>query len=114
MDTKELSATLRSLADFLDSRPVFELESGMSILTSYTEKTTSYGYISFYDRDTFVAAVKAIGSATKHYTDGDYPKLEVVVDAFPLKLSIARDKVCRKVVTFECDPLFSEEEVRNL
>ncbi len=112
MNTQELVNIFRSFADFLESRPDFDTEGCVSVLDGYKE--SPHVYVNFYDRDKFVAAVKALGNATKKYTDGDYPKLEVTADAFPIKLSISRDKVCKKTVTFDCEPLFSEEEVRSL
>jgi hypothetical protein len=113
MKTREVAKTLRGFADFLDARPEFDTEGVVSFLEGYS-KEEPHAYINFYDKGKFVEAVKSIGNATKTYTDGDYPKLEVTADAFPIKLSISRDKVCRKIVQFECDPLFSEEEVRSL
>lgn len=109
----ELVNILRSFADFLESRPDFDTEGCVSVIDGYKESPYVV-YINFYDRDKFVAAVKAVGNATKKYTDGDYPKLEVTADAFPIKLSISRDKVCTKKVEYICEPLFSEEEVRSL
>jgi len=108
-NSRDLADRLRQVADFLDLRDVFKTENG-GYLSSYDGK---FG-ISFDSKEHFVAAVKAVGDAEKHYTDGDYPKLEVTADSFPIKLSISRDKVCRKVVKFECDPLFSDAEVEAL
>ncbi len=112
MKTGQLIEVLANFTTFLADRPEFETEGCVSVIDGYKE--SPHVYVNFYDRDKFVAAVKALGNATKKYTDGDYPKLEVTADAFPIKLSISRDKVCKKTVTFDCEPLFSEEEVRSL
>ena len=112
MNTQELVNIFRSFADFLESRPDFDIEGCVSVIVGYKE--SPHVYINFYDRDKFVAAVKAIGNATKKYTDGDYPKLEVTAEAFPIVLCISRDKVCTKKVTYDCEPLFSEEEANAL
>lgn len=94
---------LRRIATYLDSRDEFELD---------YEHSSS---LSFYSKDKFVDAVKAIGSSKKTYGEGEYASLFVTPRAFPeLKLSIQRDKVCHKVVKFECEPLFSGEELENL
>ena len=114
MKTREVATLLRNFADFLDSRPEFNTESVVSAMQHYPEELGLYTHIGFWDKDKFVAAVKAIGSSTKAYTDGDYPTLVVTANGFPIELSISRDKVCKKTVTFDCEPLFSEEEVRSL
>lgn len=99
----EYADQIRKLAEYLDSIPVFELD-------------YSYGdSLSFYAKTKFVAAVKAVGSGTKAYTDGEYGKLLFTPDNFPeLALKIDRSAVCRKVVKFECDPLFSDDELEKL
>lgn len=94
---------LRKIADFLDSRPVFELE--------YDQSKT----ISFWSKDKFVNAVKAIGNATKTYDEGEHSSLYITPVEFPdLKLSIMRSSVCKKIVKFECEPLFSDSELESL
>ncbi len=113
MRTRELAVELRNFADYLDSRPEFKNETLIFFpKTTYGEQ---YMHMSYDDKPQFVEAVKALGSSTKKYTgDSDYAKLEVQAKDYPLTITIPRDKVCRKVVKFECDPLFSEEEVENL
>ncbi len=112
MKTRELVPFLQTLADFLASAPEFDIENCASILRGYKENSPNL-YINYYDRDKFVAAVKALGSCTKRYTGG-YPSLEVTAKAFPIQLTISRDKVCKKTVVYDCEPLFSEEEVESL
>ena len=113
MKTRELAVELRKFADYLDSRPEFKNENLLFFpKTTYGEQ---YMHMNYTDKPQFVEAVKALGSSTKKYTgDSDYAKLEVQAKDYPLKISISRDKVCRKVVKFECDPLFSEEEIEAL
>jgi hypothetical protein len=112
MNTRELGDFLRALEFFLSNIPPFGTEGCMSILQDYNK--APYAYLNFYDRDKFVVAVKAIGNCKKTYTDGDYPKLNVTAKAFPIQLSISRDKVCKKTVVYDCEPLFSPEEVEAL
>ena len=102
-NTRELAEVLRKTAAFLDSKDSFEVE-GLFCIAS--EKPS----LSYYDKGRFVAGVKAMGRATKRYGDGDYAQLYVTSTEFPLTLSISRDKVCKKKVTFECEALFSSEE----
>ena len=110
MKTREYAVELRKIADFLDSRPEFEIF--LMILFTYSK---FYAHASYDDKQVFVAAVKALGDSTKKYTGNtDYSKLEVTAKAYPLELSIPRDKVCKKIVTFDCEPLFSESEIEAL
>lgn len=101
--SREYAAEMRKAADYLDARPEFE-----------TEQYGFHAYLSFYDRDKFVVAAKVIGNAKKEFTDGSYPELLLNVVGAPIRLSIARDKVCKKTVTFDCEPLFSNEELGEL
>jgi hypothetical protein len=113
MKTRELAVELRIFADYLDSRP--EFNNGTLIFFPKTTYGEQYMHMSYDDKPQFVEAVKALGNSTKKYTgDSDYAKLEVQAKDYPLKINISRDKVCRKVVKFECDPLFSEEEFEAL
>lgn len=113
MNTRELATFLRSTADYLDSVPEFEAESVFQIVPNHTKKIPQAG-LSFWDKDKFIEAVKALGNATKSYDTSDYPYLRVTAVAFPFQVNISRDKVCKKIVTYDCGPLFSTEEVNSL
>ena len=113
MKTRELAVELRKFADYLDSRP--EFNNGTLIFFPKTTYGEQYMHMSYDDKPQFVEAVKALGNSTKKYTgDSDYAELKVRAKDYPLEITISRDKVCRKVVKFECDPLFSEEEFEAL
>lgn len=101
-NTREASTWLRTIADFLDSRPEFNLE-------HYSPEV-----FHFYDKDTFVAAAKALGNANKNVDDGEYAYFRLVSTASPVTLTISRDKVCTKKVVYNCEPLFSPEDIANL
>ena len=107
--TKDYSAELRKLADFLDVRPEFKVELGIYIGLAPVRAS-----VSFYDKSNFIAAAKVFGSATKKYTEGEFGKFELTSTEFPLTLSISRDKVCTKKVIYDCEPIFSAEEVEAL
>ena len=102
IDTREAAKKLREIADFLDSRPTFSLD------------YFNPGYFSFYDKAQFVAAAKAIGDATKSVNNGEYADFSLTSKRAPITLTIPRDKVCRKIVKYECDPLFTPEEIESL
>jgi hypothetical protein len=103
MTSLEYAAKLKRIANFLESRPEFALD------------YETGPYIGFFSKDKFVAAAKALGDATKEFTEGDYAQFKLKSKLEPdVVLSISRDSVCRKVVKFECEPLFSAEEVDAL
>lgn len=108
-DSRELANKLRGLAEFLESRETFTVSNGC-FLSNHDGKAS----ISMDDKSQFVTAVKAIGDAEKHYTDGEYSRLVISAKYAPLEISILRDKVCKKTVVFDCEPLFSVEEVEAL
>lgn len=110
MNSRELAKHFRQVADFLDERGDFNgAEHAMTV--SNDSPVTS---ITFYDKEKFVAAAKVVGNSTKEVGQGEYASFYLHVNEAPLKLSISRDKVCRKKVTFECEPLFSSEELESL
>ena len=102
MNTREYAIEIRKVADFLDSRQAFELPSYMQGQT----------LISYWDKEPFVNAAKALGDAAKEYTV--YNDLHLTSKHAKVILSIARDKVCKKTVTYDCEALFSPEEVEAL
>ena len=100
MNTREYAVEIRKIADFLDSRPEFDIACDGAKL------------FYFWDKELFVKAAKALGDAEKKVTPSEEFQLES--KHAKVILSIARDKVCRKVVTYDCEPLFSAEEVEAL
>lgn len=101
MNSHEYAKQLRVLADFLDSKPEFET------------KCKLYAFFSYYEKDDFLAAVKAVGSGKKEFTDNEIQFLPVINDNFiHLRLTAPRSAVCRLVqeAKYECDPLLSPEE----
>lgn len=111
MDTRKLAEALRNAATYFDSLDNFDVESYAMVIEKKEGVTFSIG---FYTKDKFVTAVKALGNVTKLYTEGEYSQLVVTARDFPVSVSIQRDKVCKKVVKFECEPLFSVEELEEL
>lgn len=110
-NSHELATRMANLADFLKKKPVFELENG-GLLSAYSGRLS----FSFDGKEQFVAAVKAVGEGTKEYSDPDatYSELTYKAKWAPITFTIPRDRVCKKVVTYDCEPLFSAEEVANL
>ena len=109
MKSRELSKILRNVADYLDGRPEFK-GVGHAFLSDYDKRLD----LEFDDKNGFVEAAKSMGDSKKEYTDGEYGKLVLRFKNAPLDIKISRDKVCKKIVTFDCEPLFSKEELEVL
>jgi hypothetical protein len=94
LSNSEFAATLRATADLYDTHPDLP-----------QLHTTIY----VFNKADLLRALKAIGGRfTKEF--GDY-QARYNSQAIPgLTVSIDRDKVCRKVVTWDCEPLLSDEE----
>jgi hypothetical protein len=105
MTSHEYAQRLQQLGDFLLSRPEFDAGGSPHI------------FLSFYNKDKFLPAVKALGAGTKEFTTGSWP--EVVfkpTGADEIKVSVPRDKVCHKVqdAVWECEPLLSAGEIEQI
>jgi hypothetical protein len=112
MNSHALAKHLQSIAKFLESRANFETDSIQS--THYSEKSGLQTNIHFYNKEKFTEAAKLFGNATKEFENGEYADFKLTSTTAPISLRIPRDKVCRKTVKFECEPLFSTEELNNL
>lgn len=98
MTSHEAANKLSEMAEFLRSKPEFEIGRALTI------------YRHFWEKESFLAAVKALGSGEKVYDSTD---LNFVPAGCPdINISISRNKVCRKVQEekWECEPLLSQEE----
>ena len=103
MTSHEYAKELQKTVDHLLSRQEVEFE-------SYAQP---FLFVSFYDKEKFVSAVRAMGSGEKKFETVD---LRFEPNDTCLIMSIGKDKVCRKVqeAKWECDPLFSDEEIAQL
>ncbi len=110
MKTREVAEVLRKVASFLDSRPEFELE-GSIFFSDYGDLQAK---VNFYSKEKFVEAAKVFGTAVKSVTEGEYAEFHLKSSAAPVTLSIPRDSVCTKQVVYNCEPLFTPEEVEAL
>lgn len=102
----DLAHSLEQTAAWLLSRDPFPVEDF---------DADTWIYLSFKEKDTFVAAVKAVGTGKKE-VDNYYIQFKVDVPGGKIKLSAPRDTVCRLIrpAEYECDPLLSPEEEKNL
>lgn len=96
---------LKTLAEFLLSKPEFEVNSNKA-----------YFFDTYYNRDSFIKAVKALGSGTKNFTDTYLEYLVKSPNGTHIRIEAPRDRVCTLVTpaVYDCIPLLSEEEVEAL
>ncbi len=71
--------------------------------------------IHFWDKTTLVTALRKLGGKWQKTISSGGEYYEITREDLPLlKFVIARDKVCKKVVTWDCEPLLSPEEEREV
>ena len=111
MTSHEYAHKLNALADFLLSRPVFDLptyQKGIDQWLSY-----------FSNKDGFLAAFRALSPGKKEYTEGQYGELKFTPDGVDEKLGwfikVSRSVVCTLVkpaqpAVYDCEPLLSAAE----
>ena len=93
---------LRDLADRMEEVPELDIPGWQQI------------YISTYEKDQLLAKVRQIGGAWRKSLS--FGETEVALDSLtmPIRLSIPRDKVCKKTVTWDCEPMFSPQDEQEL
>ncbi len=98
MTSHEFARELQKTVDHLLARAEVEID------------MRPYLYLSFYEKEKFLAAALTMGSGKKEFTEHEF---RFCPGGTCITMSIARSKVCRKVQEekWECEPLFSEEEV---
>lgn len=103
MNSHEYARELQKTVDHLLARPEVELEN----------YAAPYQFLSFYDKDKFIAAARAMGSGKKEFSRDE---LKFRPDGTCIIMSIGRDKVCRLVqeAKYECEPILSSYEVEEL
>jgi hypothetical protein len=104
MNSYEYARQLKKIADYIFSRPEFEVDSTPSAYLGH-----------YWEREKFITMAKALGGVEKDYSGSELKIIKTIGEA-RLWASIARDKVCRKVqeAKWECEPLLSVEEVEQL
>jgi hypothetical protein len=108
MTSHELAAKAQEIVNFLLSKQNFKVDGGIYISSS--RQST----ISLYSKAIFTDAAKAIGNARKEVGEGDYADFSLISTEAPLALTIARNIICRKVIKYECEPLFTADEISDL
>lgn len=111
MTSHEYVKRLREIADYLETRPAFTLSDW---------KGESAGRLDYYfDKEEFLAAVRALGSGKKSVETDSLGQPKVVFTSGPVQVLIEQDKVCRIIeparpAVYDCEPLLSELEDASL
>lgn len=65
-------------------------------------------------KEEVVKAIKAIGGKwlkrESSYANSEYATIDLDSQEFPITVSIHRDKVCRRTITWDCEPLLAPED----
>lgn len=103
MNSHEYASAMRKLADLLESRPQF------------TVPGSATKFFCFYNKEHFLAAVKALKPGIKEYKNGDLG-FNVTHSDVDIVLSIPRERVCTLVTpaVYDCEPLLTPEEDASL
>lgn len=101
--TKEYIQGLRTLADRLES---------LDEETAKVLDLTGPGQY-FFNKETIATCIRLLGgkwTKTARGGDAEYASLVFTSEKFPVTFHISRDKVCKKTVTFDCEPIFAPGE----
>ena len=104
MNSHEYAVAIRKQAEYLESKPQFEIP-------SYVKETETFWYM--HDKEGFVSAVRAVGAGRKEigieYVDF-YPTNA------PIRIKIERNSICKLVraAEYDCEPFLSHEELDSL
>lgn len=101
MKSHEYAVKLKEAAEFLLSKDELELDSGPLVS------------VWFWNKEQFIAVVKALGSGEKEVTERD---VAFVPLGTCLRMVAPRNLVCRKVQEekWECEPLLSQDEMDSI
>lgn len=81
---------LRLAADFLESKPEMPVLPRQSI------------YFRIWDKSALKEAARHLGSFTKVFTDQYFELHKPINEAIDVQAYIAREQVCKKIVTWDC------------
>lgn len=94
-------AGLRKLADLLETSEDAPLESQNL-------------YLGAYDKDELLKLVRFFGGVWDKSFGFREEDIHLTSRELPILISIPRDKVCRKTVTYDCEPMFSPDDEKEL
>ncbi len=71
-------------------------------------------YISAFSKDGLLAELKRYGGVWDKCLSLGGEDIHLVSREMPITLCIQRDKLCRKTVTYECEPMFSPDDEKEI
>ena len=92
---------LRKLADVLTASDV-----------EFSPRQTFY--IGVQTKEELLATVRALGGVWDKSLGFRGEDIHLRSRTLPILLSIPRDKVCKKIVTYDCEPMFSLDDEKEL
>ncbi len=94
-------AGLRKLADLLENSDENPFHS-------------STFYLGVYAKDELLKQVRFFGGVWDKSLGFRDEDIHLTSRELPILISIPRDKVCRKTVTYDCEPMFSPDDEKEL
>ena len=92
---------LRNLADLLEKEPVPDLEA-------------SRFYLHVYTKEDLLKHLRYFGGRRNKRLGFGGDDIYMESDRLPVAICVPRDKVCRKVVTYDCEPMFSPDDEKEI
>lgn len=71
-------------------------------------------YVSVADKDELLRYIRTLGGILDKSIGFGGDDIHLKSRTMPIMLSIPRDKVCRKTVTYDCEPMFSPDDEKEL
>lgn len=104
MNSHEYAAAIKKQAEYLESKPQFEMP-------QYTQETDTLWYM--HDKKGFIQAVRTLGAGQKNI---GVEYVEFAPTDAPITVKIERGAVCKLVAPaqYDCEPLLSQEEYEAL
>ena len=90
---------LRELADLLEAKPEFPLP----WFNPPNDQPIGLANRRLWDLDGFVEVAHGLGSFKKRYNDDYFELVKTLPSGLELVYYTDREKVCKKVVTYECE-----------
>ena len=96
MTRAEVIQGLRELADLLEAKPKFPLPRALD-----SDPPTLTRWV--WSKEELSEVARELGSFKKRYTDDKFELIVTLPSGLELIYYCDRDKVCKKIVTYECE-----------
>ncbi len=99
---KEFASALRNLADLIDANDNLPQIGDREI------------YFFPSDKAELLNLIRAFGGTWDKSLGYGGDNIRLTSRTLPVELQISRDKVCRKIVTYDCEPMFSPDDEKEV